>query len=289
MRDDHPSTSAPLVRRLLASVAQSPRALAVAAEAYRLAGVLGAEIVFLHVGPETAEARRFLEETARGFSEGSESPRIVVRAGRPDRVICAVAEEAGADLIVAGALEKEGPLEYYAGSIARRIARRAPCSVLLLTEPRTPPAPARRIVVRVQSDDRAREVVRFALALAAQGEEATVFAVREYDIAGLAAATDESFDSGARRAYQDRAQAEEQARLADFLADMGPMPVRPTPVALRGREGWEAAEFARREGADLLVMAAPRRRLGFLDKLFQHGVEFALERLPCALLLYRHG
>ncbi|MBZ0253594.1 MAG: universal stress protein, partial [Candidatus Methylomirabilis sp.] len=123
---------------------------------------------------------------------------------------------------------------------------------------------------------------------AAREGGATVFAAHEYDIAGLAAATDEGFDAAARRAYQDRAQAEEQARLADFLAEMGPLPVRPTPVALRGREGWEAAEFARREGADLLVMAAPRRRLGFLDKLFQHGVEFALERLPCALWLHRH-
>jgi nucleotide-binding universal stress UspA family protein len=56
---------------------------------------------------------------------------------------------------------------------------------------------------------------------------------------------------------------------------------------MAGRGGEEVVRYAQRVGADLLVMPAPNRRLGFFDRFFGHPTETILEQFPCSVLLFR--
>ncbi|MBI2193614.1 MAG: universal stress protein [Planctomycetes bacterium] len=275
--------------KLLAALALSPRTAAVAGEARRLAQALQAELTFLHVGQDTPETRSLLNEALQQAGVEGHMRSLDIRPGKVESVSCKRARELGSDLLILGALEKEGPLEYFVGSAARRIARNAPCSVLLLTEPRASPSPFQRLVVNVTEDDPSSAMLKLAIDLARREAVESFHVVREYELFGLHLAMADGVDSDEADAYKENVQADEELKLSDFLEqfDLQGLPLK--RACLRGKEGWQAVEYAWEHGADLLLFPAPGRRLTFWDKFFQHGVEFALQSLPCALLLYRSG
>jgi nucleotide-binding universal stress UspA family protein len=279
-------TSPQFISNIMASLALSPRAGAVAAEAQHVARVMGASLTVLHVGPDTPDNRRQLSDRLAGAGVAADT--MTFAPGRPERIICRVARQAGADLIVLGALEREGPLQYYVGSVARRVARGAPCSVLLLTEPRSDPRPPRQWVVKVDFDDLSLGMLRFAVDWARRQGAPRIDVVHEYALPGLGLTLDRDVDGHEAERMVDGFHHGEYDRLVEYIAAVDTEGVSVRPVCLRGRDGWESAQHARRQGADLLMMPAPRR-LTIWDKLVQQGVEFALESLPCALCLYRPG
>ncbi|MHB1157928.1 MAG: universal stress protein [Phycisphaerales bacterium] len=273
-----------MLRTVLAPLALSPRAAAVACEAARWAKVLGAELVLLHVGPDEPAMRSRFDDLLR--EHGLSEHRIIYAAGKPGKVIVRVAKEVCADLIVAGALEREGALSYYVGSVARRVARHAPCSVLLLTEPRVQASGSRHWVVSVRLEESSQRMLRLLRCVAERERPERIDVISEYKMIGADWALESDLDTRAAEAQRQVIDRQEQAKLADFLMEADFMNPALRPVCLAGRIGFESSEYARREGADLLIAPAPRR-LGFWDKFIQHGVEFALESLPCALWLYR--
>jgi nucleotide-binding universal stress UspA family protein len=183
-------------------------------------------------------------------------------------------------------MEKEGPLEAVVGSAARRIARGAPCSVLLLTEPRQTPQPFQTPVVSVEFDEVGREMTQVALDLARREGALYLHAVREYELAGLHLGIDDGLDAREAEEHRDLVQFEEDNRLISFLEGFDWGGVRLRRACLAGKKGAEAAEYARAHGADLLFVADPRRH-SFWDRFFRQRTELALQRLPCALFLYR--
>ncbi len=274
--------------KILVCLALSPRVSAVAREAYHIARLLSAELYFLHVGEDTQETRLALEEALRkAFQEGGWNPPII-RAGKPDRVICDVAEEMGVDLIVAGALEKEGLIQGILGSVARRIARYAPCSVLLLTEPDERSEPFQTIVASVQYDEVSSKLVEFALELARRNHTRLLHVVHEYDLYGVHMAAIEGVEDSHGAGDTILLQTTEELRLTNFVERFDLQGLRLETACLEGREGQESVEYARRHDADLLLLPAPPRPLNIWDRFFNHPTEFILQKLPCALLLYRH-
>ena len=93
--------------------------------------------------------------------------RIVWREGEPPDAIVAAAKKEGVDLLIAGALEgKEVASRSFLGAVARPLAKRARCSLLLLTRPQVGPNPFRRIVVMTDFSDCAKTALKNALWLA---------------------------------------------------------------------------------------------------------------------------
>ena len=281
--------SSPAGQKLLACVALSPRVHAVAAEALALGRALGMELSFVHAGEDSAGVRGTLEEAIRSsLAPGESMPALHIEEGRPDDVACSVAVRVDADLIVAGALEKEGLFEGLLGTTGRRIARSAPCSVLLLPEPVDAGTRFGTIVVSTKYDDRSREMLDYVAELARLSTARSLHIVAEFDLYGVSA-SNEAIPSqpggeapGATWAIQER------VALSSFLDSVDLHGVEVELACLEGREGTQSVEYAQTQGADLLVVPAPPRRLTVLDRFFNHPTEFALHRLPCALLLYRH-
>ena len=112
-----------------------------------IAGTMDGTITLLHViepiphyivpsMPPGMLAKQKLEaeDEARQLAARHNCADAVVREGRPATVIPEYASEIGADLIVLNSRDP-GAVEYFLGSVAGRVVRRAHCSVHVVRNP----------------------------------------------------------------------------------------------------------------------------------------------------------
>ena len=52
-----------------------------------------------------------------------------------------------------------------------------------------------------------------------------------------------------------------------------------------GKAGYTIGHFAAANRADLLVMNSPDSKLGIMDRVFTHELEYVLSDLPCCLMI----
>jgi len=72
-----------------------------------------------------------IRERLKAFAVGQKNLEVAVTSGKPGVVIADLAETTKADLIVIGS-HKPGVEDYYLGSTASRVVRRAHCAVMVL-------------------------------------------------------------------------------------------------------------------------------------------------------------
>jgi nucleotide-binding universal stress UspA family protein len=281
------------IQTILISLALSPRASAVAAEGLRLVRAFSAEAVFIHVGEDTPDIRDSLKRTLKAAGEENVPPeRVLIRSGHPGRTICEAARQSKSEMIVMGALDRDPPLVRVWGSVARYVARRAPCSVMLLPDPQSQHTAMQRIVAGVGTDARSAAMVPVLLQLARSSKQARLYFVREFSVAEARWAERQGTGSSGELIsghadYIRRLSVDQQRELEEFLGgfDMGGVQVH--TAGLAGYEGVEVISYARRQHADLLALPAPRKRLTIWDRFFRHPLELALRQLPRGLLLFR--
>jgi len=178
--EDAMTTTTPVFRKILVPVDFSTSSEEAWDEAQRLASDLSAALLLLHVlvwqdrfhalepmeraagersrhaagelniggpraAPETPETalqwtNDALAKWAAGPRDHGTSVQTLVRAGTPLREIVAAAREEKADLIVMGTHGRSGLEHLLVGSVADRVVRTAPCSVLLCSEGAAKPA-----------------------------------------------------------------------------------------------------------------------------------------------------
>ncbi len=282
---ENPAVGEPAIRRILTCVTLSPYAPAVVRAARGLAACFGAEVTLLHVGEDRLEVQKRLRQEHAMDDEESPAPALLIRPGRADAVICRAAAEIDADLIVAGALERESAVRSLLGSTARNVARRAPCSVFLLLAGGEPFVPWGRVVARIDLDAAARELLDLSLALAGHGAE--LHLVHEYSLPGLEHEMHRPAAAQESMAYADHGYAEARMLLGNVLEPLDLTRFSVTTQCVRGRNSVEVIRYADAVSADLLVLPAPRRRMGWLDRFFGNPMESVLDTLPCSVLLFR--
>src|SRR5690349_11614255 len=147
------------------AIAFSPRLEALLSEAARLKRFWQSGLVLIHVGEASSDATAALILLLNkvGLSENE----VIIRweHGEPAKRILAVCKEEKVDLIIAGALKKENLLKYYLGTIARKILRKADCSVLLLLNPSVEPKPLHNIVVNAEDSPYVEQALEVACEL----------------------------------------------------------------------------------------------------------------------------
>jgi nucleotide-binding universal stress UspA family protein len=248
-----------------------------------------AEQIFVHVGRDSEPTRKRLAEVFAQGNVALDPESLLVRNGKPDSVILNAARERDVDMIVIGALERDSVVRELIGSTARRVARRARCSVFLLVGPVDEFAPWRNLVASVRYDEASAELLGWLAALAKPSPRARIHVIREYDPYGGVMVEEDARGGISAGENPGMRAAEEKFLLANFLEgiDMGPVPV--TSQCLVGRSGAELLRYSLEVEADLIALTAPDRALGLWDRFFGHPVEAILQRLPCTLLIHRGG
>nr|MCH9660398.1 universal stress protein [Bacteroidota bacterium] len=157
-------------------VAFSPNLKANLYEAARLSLYFKSKLLLIHVGNPSEEKEKEIEEILDPFIKDDLNFELVFQAGDPVKVILDTVNKKRVDLLILGALQRENFLKYYVGSIARKITRKALCSVLLLIKPSVDRIPCKHIVVNGLQDDRTQQAIEaaFFMGKALQSEQLTI-------------------------------------------------------------------------------------------------------------------
>lgn len=256
-------------------------------EAARLALFLGSKLVLIHVGDSSDEKLNAFLAFLNPFKARGLVFEISFKAGDPVGVILSTTAHKKIDLLIIGALKKENFLKYYLGSIARKITRKATCSVLLLINPSTERVSCNHIVVNGLKDPKTEETITTAFFVGHKLGANKITVVEEISEDEVSVKIDDDKSLRKSTIVKERLRLREESRVKTLI---GTMPgeltkdivVKSQPIF--GKRGYSIGHYAQVARADLLVMNAPRK-MTFWDRLFPHDIEHILTELPTDVLI----
>lgn len=269
------------------AISFSPTGKALVKESLRLQRLYNSQLALIHIGERNSESEELLFETIDEAGAERDNLEIIWGDGDPATAIIKAGIESGIDLLVAGGLEKEKMLKFYFGSVARKIMREFPASSLILKSPSLEPVPFKKFFITVDYSSRCEKTIRaaFQFALKENAEEFTV--IRDFYIPGLTAAIGENKTYDELSSLIDQMKYEEEEKMRLYINELNLKGLEIKIVCVYGKEGWEDSNYARTNDADIFVVTGPEKKMRFLDRLFQHEVEFSFESLPANLLIIK--
>lgn len=265
----------------------SPTGKALLAEAKRLQSLFNSELYLFHIGERTDEKEKSLLELIFASGLNADSFKLDWGSGDPAKAIIKKAKEHSLDLLIAGALEKESMINYYIGSVARKLMRKAPCSLLIHTIRPNGFSKFNKFCVSVDFTEENENMIKLAYQFALLENAKDFVLIREFKVLGLASTVYETGSAQGTEKVRLEIQQEEEEKTKFYIKELQLKNINVETVCLYGKEGWEANNYIRENGGDIFVHLAPKNSLKFVDRLFQHDLEFILKELPCSLLLVK--
>ena len=244
--------------------------------------------MLIHVGSKNDEDEQRFREIIKSCEDQVEvdEVEIVWAEGDPSTVILQTAERKKVDLIIAGAQPREGLLRYYMGSVARRLVRSSNCSILLLTHPDKRKQTCGKVVVNGLDHPKTKDTIMKAAAVARNFGSSQLTIIEEVDPAKVGTRIED--DASLKKAMDAKKgiEKQEQQRIQGILEEInGELDIKVNQKCIFGKRGYTISHFAESSCADLLVMNSPDTKLGFLDRVFTHDLEYVLSELPSDLLI----
>lgn len=274
---------------VLVGVAFSPNLQANVFEALRMSALFDASLVMVHVGEKTRSKEAKLQKIIADFPGSTPEYTVLWKAGHPAEVLLRACEYEKADILILGALKREGLLKYYIGSVARKLTRKCHCDVLLLIKPSVERMPCSYAVVNGLAHEKTEKAIARAFYVLDSLGATRLTVVEEIPEDDVAIKVDD--DRGLRKStiVKERIKMREDSRVKKILMHIPDKLKRTINYDVQhifGRRGYSIGHFARVKRADLLVMNAPSK-LTLLDRLFPHDLEYILSDLPTDVLIVR--
>lgn len=265
----------------------SPNLKANLHEAARLSLFFGAKLYLIHVGETSEDKIKTFKVLLNPFKKDHLDYEVVFKSENPVEAILSTTEEKNIDLLILGAVQRERFLKYYVGSIARKITRKAKCSVLLLINPSVERIPCQHIVVNGLKDPKTEQTIKVAYYVAKQLDAEKITIVEEIKPDKVSVKVDD--DKSLRRAniIKERIKLRENSRIKDILKDIPETHTKKIVTKSQpifGKQGYSIGHYAQISRADLLIMNAPSK-MTFWDRLFPHDIEHILTELPTDVLI----
>ena len=264
----------------------SPNLKANICQSARLALLFEASLVLIHVGEPNQKKSATFDSCLAPFLKQGLKASVVFKPGEPVESILESVKENEVDLLILGALKRENFLKYYIGSIARKITRKASCSVMLLINPSIESLPCKHVVVNGLEDQKTPLTISaaFFVAQALSSEKITI--VEEVSNTEVGNVQD---DKSLRKStlLKEKISRREDSRIQKILEDIPQKHKENKLVATQpifGKRGYSIGHYAQVVRADLLVMNAPKAS-GFMDRLLPHDIEHILTELPTDILI----
>lgn len=273
-------------KTIATAFAFSPYAEANLHESTRIAQMLNAKLIIIHVGKQTTSKVDKLNLLLSQTDIDRQKVQLEFREGDPVKTILSSCEENDVDLLIAGAEKKENLLKFYTGSVARKLCRKAKCSILLLTDRSVIRNKCEEIVVSGDDHRKTETTVKtanyFGKVLGA--EHITI--VDEIDPRKAASSADDDIqleETVRKRKAVKKKELERICKLEKELEEDKCLPVN--HKCIFGKPGYTISHYASVNKADLLVMNSPDTELGIIDRVFPHDLEYVLSDLPCCLMI----
>jgi len=272
--------------KLLIGIAFSPNLKSNIFEAVRLANMFDAELVGVHVGTKSDEKKIALKALLTEADALKKPFKTIWKEGNPVNVILETTISEKIDLLILGAIQKENLFKYYVGSIARKITRKAPCSILLLIKPSIIRVACKHIVVNGLQEEKTEETIKTAFQISNFLQCNKITIVEEVSQAELHVKV--SDDKTLRKANiaKERLSNREDQRVKHILETIDNKNITVKTQSIFGKRGYSIGHYAKVKRADLLIMNAPNK-LGFFDRIFPHDIEYILSELPTDVLIVK--
>ncbi len=274
-----------MYKKIGLALAFSPRCKAMLSEAYRLKKLFDADLYCIHIGPKGRAEEEFLDDVLDKTGINQDELIIFWEEGNPFRKISAICKRENIDLLIAGALQKENLFNFYIGSIARKIIRKASCSVLMLINPSEDPKSFKKIVMNGSDGAQDLKTIQKGIKVAHldNAQQAYVFKdIHGYGLSLMMSTEESEAEFTERRRVLIQQEIEETN---DLLTSIDTFDVNINIKIAGGKEGYELKKFVQKIHADLLVVRAPERKLGLFDRIFPHYLEVIMSDLPSNLLI----
>ncbi len=276
-------------KTILIGIAFSPNLKNNIYEAMRMVDFFDAQLILVHVGVKTKEKIDKIDTLLSRFPNHKEQVTTIWQEGDPVNVIINAAKDNHVDLIMLGALQREQFFKFYVGSIARKITRKASCSVLLLIKPSEKSVPCKHIVVNGLKDKKTEETIAtsFGVAQNLGTQKITVVEEISQQEVHFTVQDDESLRKNFLR--KEQLSRKEDLRVQDILKQIPETLKNNITIktqSIFGKRGYSIGHYARVVGADLLIMNAPKRT-SLWDRIFPHDLEYILSELPTDVLIVR--
>jgi len=275
-----------MYKKLALAIAFSPRMEALIAEARKLISVFEGELVLIHVGTKTPELEAQLDEILARHCGDLQRIKTIWKEGKPAKTILKTCEEEKVDLLVLGALKKEGLLTYYVGSVARKVIRKATCSVLTLIEPKLETTHFSKVVINGTELEITPRVIARGLKFCQAEKSTQVHILNEikmygFQMATAAEGTETEVANTRRKLVQ-----EEINYVQGILDGLEPTDLKINIKVTAGKWAVELVRFCESIESDLLIMGVDQG-FSFIDRIFPHDIEDVLIELPCNLLIVK--
>lgn len=256
-------------------------------EAARLALFFESRLVLIHVGEASEEKLNKFLAFLNPFKDQGLDFEVSFKSGDPVEVILTTTDDKKVDLLIIGALKKEKFVKYYLGSIARKVTRKATCSVLLLINPSKERVSCSHIVVNGLKDPKTEETVATAFFVAHKLGANKITVVEEIGDEEVSVKVDDDKSLRKSTIVKERLRLREEMRVKTIIGSIPgeltkDIKIKSQPIF--GKRGYSIGHYAQVARADLLVMNAPRK-MTFWDRLFPHDIEYILTELPTDVLI----
>lgn len=274
--------------KILIGFAFSPNLKANVYEAIRLADFFNAHLYFLHVGSKSVSKEQTLNNLLEEAPIKLKQVSVIWQEGKPVETIVDQCKKNKVDLLLLGAMQRENMVKFYMGSIARKLTRKAPCSVLLMIKPSVIRKPSQHVVVNAFESPQTKTTINFAFYFARALGITKLTLVEEIDRSEVAALAydDQSLRKVTLR--KEKLKRRELSRIREILHHIPDELKKSTLVHLQnifGTRGYSIGHYAKVVRADLLVMNAAETRKSFLERIFPKDLEHILSELPTDVLI----
>ena len=234
----------------------------------------------MSVTKRSEKKEALLQDILKEGPQVTNDVKLLFQTGAPVDVILNVCEQEKIDLLILGALQKENIYKYYVGSIARKLTRKAPCSVLLLIKHSVVRIPCKHIVVNGLKDPKTAETMATSFYVSQELGCKKITIVEEITQREIHVKVND--DISLRRAsIAKKALKREDIRVKDIFDTFDTRIKKEYRVrnqSIFGKRGYSIGHYARVVRADLLMMNAPNKTR-YLDRIFPHDMEYILSEL----------
>ncbi|MGB5645502.1 universal stress protein [Muriicola sp.] len=258
-------------------------------EITRIAYYFNTKLILLHVGAKTPEKSAIIENLLTIIEYPENHPEVQWMEGKPVPTILKACEKFSIDLLVLGALQHENMYQFYMGTIARDLTRKVSCSVLLLIKPSAVRVASQHVVVNGFDDPNTPVAVlkAFQISRALGVQQITIVEEITQKEVHVTVEDDRSLKRASLR--KERLKRKEESRVRNLISSFPANLTKGIDVKIQsifGRRGYSIGHYAEVVRADLLVMNAPEK-IGVLDRIFPHDIEYILSDLPTDVLIVR--
>ena len=277
-------------KTLLFGFAFSPNLKANIAETSRLATFFTAKLILIHVGSKTDDKETQLNFILNELSVDRTTIEIVWKEGNPVDVILEACKSFNINLLVLGAQQHENVLQFYVGSIARKLTRKVCCSVMLLIKPALERVTCKHVVVNgLDAPDTPLAITAaFYVANCLGVQKVTI--VEEIQQKEIHVTVEDDRSLKKANIVKARLRERENHRVRSIISKLPANLTEDITIKMQsifGKRGYSIGHYAEVVRADLLVMNSPEKTTIF-DRIFPHDIEHILSDLPTDLLIIRN-